>query len=300
MDKVKEIFNDIPLKPMVIDIPYILYFCLRQKVYGNTYIFPYIVQSGSTEINGASNESEWDPKSAGGLFGGLKNMISGAAKMVGDIAMKMSGSQGQVAENIFPAPSWGGAQGEKASFTFELILINDNVVKARNNYMCANTIIHNNRSIQKAILTFPGALYEVWLPTGQRHLMCTGSFKLMPIGLNRMTPNDFFKGGYEGANLRIGVDRGDAANIQNPEKLGHRENGEVLPDAYKLSITFKSCIASNMNTAVFQYYVKMTGYDAGPFDSPTSAGGPGDKSNDDVMSRLGNSDAMKSLAGKVG
>ena len=43
MDKVKEIFNDIPLKPMVIDIPYILYFCLRQKVYGNTYIFPYIV-----------------------------------------------------------------------------------------------------------------------------------------------------------------------------------------------------------------------------------------------------------------
>jgi hypothetical protein len=43
MDKVKEIFHDIPLKPMVIDIPYILYFCLRQKVYGNTYIFPYIV-----------------------------------------------------------------------------------------------------------------------------------------------------------------------------------------------------------------------------------------------------------------
>ena len=43
MDKIKEIFNDIPLQPMVIDIPYILYFCLRQKVYGNTYIFPYIV-----------------------------------------------------------------------------------------------------------------------------------------------------------------------------------------------------------------------------------------------------------------
>ena len=51
MDKVKEIFHNIPLKPMVIDIPYILYFCLRQKVYGNTYIFPYIVQSGSTIIN---------------------------------------------------------------------------------------------------------------------------------------------------------------------------------------------------------------------------------------------------------
>lgn len=43
MDKMKEIFTDIPLQPMVIDIPYILYFCLRQKVYGNTYIFPYIV-----------------------------------------------------------------------------------------------------------------------------------------------------------------------------------------------------------------------------------------------------------------
>lgn len=54
MDKVKEIFNDIPLKPMVIDIPYILYFCLRQKVYGNTYIFPYIAPTG-TVINEASN-----------------------------------------------------------------------------------------------------------------------------------------------------------------------------------------------------------------------------------------------------
>ena len=160
--------------------------------------------------------------------------------------------------------------------------------------MFANTIIHNNRSIQKAILNFPGALYEVWLPTGQRHLMCTGDFKLSPIGLNRMTPDDLFRGGYEGANLRIGVDRGDAANIQNPEGLGHRENGEVLPDAYKLQITFKSCIANNMNTAVFQYYVKMTGYDDG------GSLQPGDKSNDDVMSRLGNSDAVKGLADKVG
>lgn len=159
--------------------------------------------------------------------------------------------------------------------------------------MCANTIIHNNRSIQKAILNFPGALYEVWLPTGQRHLMCTGDFKLSPIGLNRMTPNDFFRGGYEGANLRIGVDRGDVANIQNPEGLGHRENGEVLPDAYKLAITFKSCLANNMNTAVFQYYVQMTGYDSGSFDSPTSAGTPGETSKDAVTDQFLNSEIGK-------
>ena len=110
--------------------------------------------------------------------------------------------------------------------------------------------------------------------------MCTGDFKLSPLGLNRMTPDDFFKGGYDGANLRIGADRGDAANIQNPEKLGHRENGEVLPDAYKLAITFKSCIANNMNTSVFQYYVKMTGYD----DSGSLQSGPGEKSKDDWAS----------------
>jgi hypothetical protein len=161
--------------------------------------------------------------------------------------------------------------------------------------MCVNTIIHNNRAIQKAILNFPGALYEVWLPTGQRHLMCTGDFKLSPLGLNRMTPDDFFKGGYDGANLRIGVDRGDAANIQNPEELGHRENVEVLPDAYKLTMNFKSCLANNMNTAVFQYYVKMTGYD----DGGSLQSGPGEKSQDDVMTRLGNSDAMKGLADKI-
>ena len=44
----------------------------------------------------------------------------------------------------------------------------------------------------------------------------------------------------------------------------------------------------------------MSGYDAGSFDSPTSAGDPGDMSQDDVMSRLGNSEAMKTLADKVG
>lgn len=223
----------------------------------------------------------------------LKGFINKATDFVGGLALGAAGSQGKTA-NLFPAPSWDGPKGECASFQFDLILINDNVVKARNNYMCANTIIHNNRSIQKAILNFPGALYEVWLPTGQRHLMCTGDFKLSPIGLNRMTPNDFFRGGYEGANLRIGVDRGDVANIQNPAGLGHRENGEVLPDAYKLAITFKSCIANNMNTAVFQYYVQMTGYD----DSGSLQ--PGDKSNDSIADRIANSDAVKGLVDKVG
>lgn len=60
-------------------------------------------------------------------------------------------------------------------------------------------------------------------------------------------------------------------------------------------MTFKSCLANNMNTAVFQYYVKMTGYD----DGGSLQSGPGEKSQDDVMTRLGNSDAMKGLADKI-
>ena len=275
---------------MVIDLPYILYFCLRQKQYGNTYIFPYIAPTG-TIINQANNGPEWD-EAAGGLFSTLKSAISGIAGSVANLGLTLAGSQGQAVEKLFPAPSWGGPKGaEKPSFAFELILINDNVVKSRNNYMCANTIIHNNRSIQKAVMNFPGALYEVWLPTGQRHLMCTGDFKLSPIGLNRMTPNDFFKGGYEGANMSIGVDRKDVTNIQNPEHLGHKENKEVLPDAYKLAITFTSCLANNMNTAVFQYYVKMSGYEDGGAD-------PGKESTDDVMSRIENSPELKKVVDK--
>ena len=89
MDKVKEIFNDIPLKPMVIDIPYILYFCLRQKQYGNTYIFPYIVNSG-TVINEASNESEWGKDDS--IFGVIKDMFAKGAEMVANIAAQASGS----------------------------------------------------------------------------------------------------------------------------------------------------------------------------------------------------------------
>ena len=40
----------------------------------------------------------------------------------------------------------------------------------------------------------------------------------------------------------------------------HIDEVEVVPDAYKLHVTFDSCLANNMNNAVFQYYVKMTAY----------------------------------------
>ena len=257
-DKVKEVFHNVTLKQAAIDIPYLLYCGLRQKVYGNTYIFPYIVQSGSTTINSASNASEWgNGEGGGGLLETLKGMINSAANLIGGIAAGITGSQAKVA-NLFPAPTWGGPGNDKVQFQFDLILINDHIVKSRNNYMCVNTIINNNRSIQKAILVFPGALYEVWLPTGQRHLMCTGDFKLMPLGLNRKTPTGFFNGGEAaGAQFEIGVDMGNAAVLQNH----HQDEIEVIPDAYKLSVTFQSCLANNLNTSVFQYYVKMAGYD---------------------------------------
>lgn len=112
-------------------------------------------------------------------------MLNSAVNAVGGFALGLTGSQAKPA-SLFPAPTWnGGNGGDKVSFSFDLMLINDNALKARNNYMCVNTIIHNNRQMQKTVLRFPGALYEIWLPTGQRHLMCTGDFKLYPLGLNR-------------------------------------------------------------------------------------------------------------------
>lgn len=207
LDTVKEKFGEITLKEAAIDIPYILYAGLRTKQFGNTYIFPYIANN-STVINQSNNASEWgNGEGGGGLLDMLKSAVSSISNLVGGIASSLMGSQAQAA-NLFPAPSWSNNNKDKISFTFDLILINDNIVKARNNYMCVNTIIHNNRSIQKAILAFPGALYEIWLPTGQRHLMCTGDFKLYPLGLNRQTPVDFFEGSGAkggGANFSIGV-----------------------------------------------------------------------------------------------
>ena len=126
----------------------------------------------------------------------MKEIANKFASWIGGTASLLAGSQAKTAP-LFPAPTWGGPNSntERASFSFDLVLINDHIVKSRNNYMCVNTIIHNNRYIQKAILAFPGALYEIWLPTGQRHLMCTGSFELYPLGLNRMAPKKFFSGG---------------------------------------------------------------------------------------------------------
>ena len=51
MKEISKQFVDISFQKAAIEIPYILYCGLRNKVFGNTYIFPYIVQSGSTVIN---------------------------------------------------------------------------------------------------------------------------------------------------------------------------------------------------------------------------------------------------------
>ena len=297
IEKVRKAFGEVTLKQAAIDIPYILYCGLRRKLYGNTYIFPYIVSS-STPINNASNDSEWNEK--GGMLQGIKDMIQNVTNLVGSFAMSMIGSQAAPAE-LFPAPTWKNNNQDKVQFEFDLILINDHVMKARNNYMCVNTIINNNKSVQKAILAFPGALYEVWLPTGQRHLMCTGTFTLYPLGLNRKVPTDFFQGTAGGATeqgnatrFKIGSDNGDVANIKNPDKKGHNENVEVIPDAYKLSISFKSCLANNLNTSIFQYYVEMVDYDR--------VGKEEEKEPDDKKKEGDNTmggDVVEGLAGKL-
>ena len=289
LDKVSKLFEkqDV-LKSMVVDIPYILYCGLRKKLYGNTYIFPYIVNS-STVINQASNQSEWG-KNDGSIIGQIMDGIQDAMSMIGGITSGVMGSQAQSA-NLFPAPTWKLNGDDKVSFSFDLILINDHVVRARNNYICVNTIINNNRSIQKAILAFPGALYELWLPTGQRHLMCTGDFKLYPLGLNRKTPNGFFRGNGNntpGANFPIGTVDG-RAGVSLTDFNEHQDEVEVLPDAYKLSMTFTSCLANNLNTSIFQYYVKMT-----PYSNP-GAQPPGAESKDDGFEKLG--EFSKSLMG---
>ena len=279
LDKVSKLFEKPDLlKSMVVDIPYILYCGLRKKLYGNTYIFPYIVNN-STIINQASNQSEWG-KNDGSIIGQIMNGIQNAINMIGGITAGVMGSQAQSA-NLFPAPTWKLNGDDKVSFSFDLILINDHIVRARNNYICVNTIINNNRYIQKAILAFPGALYELWLPTGQRHLMCTGDFKLYPLGLNRKTPNGFFSGngGPSGANFKIGTVDG-RAGVGETDFNEHQDEVEVLPDAYKLSMTFTSCLANNLNTSIFQYYVKMT-----PYSNP-GAQPPGAESKDDGFEKI--------------
>jgi len=51
----------------------------------------------------------------------------------------------------------------------------------------------------------------------------------------------------------------------------------VIPDAYNLEIEFKSCLANNLNTSVFQYYVEMSEYDNGGVNSEP----PGSESKTD-------------------
>lgn len=97
-------------------------------------------------INRASNDSEWNGES-GGLIGAIKKGLETLAEGVGNLASAAVGSNTRFTK-LFPAPTWDpGSNGDKVSFKFNLVLINDHFIKARNNYMCVNTIINNNRAI---------------------------------------------------------------------------------------------------------------------------------------------------------
>lgn len=108
----KDVFQNVSLKQMAIDIPYILYAGLRAKQFGNTYIFPYLAND-STLINQSSNAAEWGNGDAeGGFMESLKAAANHAIGMVGGIATSLAGSQAAAAE-VFPAPSWQGPGSNK-------------------------------------------------------------------------------------------------------------------------------------------------------------------------------------------
>lgn len=235
----------------VIDMPYVLYHRLKAKLFGNQYVFPYNPKDFALATS--SNAEEW------GGTGILASLTSGLMQATNGL----TGMLGFGVATPFPAPTWKLPEGgTKWNMTFDLNLINDEFVRARNNYMCANTIINNNRWIQKTILGFPGALYEVLIPTGLRELMCTGTFTLKSLGVNRHVPHDFFDTPFKIGSQVYPGPKGDL----------HSSAYEVVPDAYTLNCSFQSCIQENLNNSVFAYYLKITDFAPGtPVDSAFDA-----------------------------
>lgn len=87
----KKSFQDVDIKTATIDIPYILYCGLREKQWGNTYIFPYIVDSG-TVINESSNASEWGGEQGAGWLNWIKGLAKSATEMIGGATTSLVGS----------------------------------------------------------------------------------------------------------------------------------------------------------------------------------------------------------------
>ena len=245
-DKIKAFFEQVGQPGVqVIDMPFVLYHRMKAKLHGNEYRFPYI--PGDNPITKASNSSEWNGQ--GGILTSMINKGAGFLNAAED-------TLGFGFAKPFPAPTWklpdsGGYQWD---LTFTLNLINDEFMHARNNYICANTLLNNNRWIQKAIIEAPGALYDISVPTGVRELMCTGDFTLRPLGVNRHVPDLFFTEPFV-----IGT------NVYGAARSGkmHDETYEVIPDAYALDCTFKSCISENLNNSVFSYYLDIVKFEPG-------------------------------------
>ena len=96
--------------------------------------------------------------------------------------------------NINTRPMWRLQNQDGDSIETEIILFNDTLTAARDNFRFIHTIIPNNMWTQYGIMQHNSSLYDVQFSGGMRYFCCSLDVSCEQVGKSRIPPEGFLDG----------------------------------------------------------------------------------------------------------
>ena len=189
----------------------------------------------------------------------LTNMQSSFWKGAADLQGALANGSNSAMMNIlkdstavnFPAtPTWNSEEGGGAPepLSIDLVLYNNNLQNLVNNYKYIHGLMQGVYWSQIGFFQKSSNLYDITLPGRFRYFFCTLEAQVQFVGKRRRLPNtmtgkfnEIFSNGSNKSKDKIKL----SAEIAN--------NG-FFPDAYRLTLTFKSLMPNNYNMYL-QYFI---------------------------------------------
>ena len=133
----------------------------------NWYLLPY---SGKIQF-GSKGQEGWQQKNLSEKFATAVNLLKNV--------------------NINTRPLWRIGQPQGDTIEFELVLFNDTVESAVDNFRFVHTIIPNNMWMQYGIMQHNSSLYDIQFSGGPRYFCCSLDVSCEQVGKSRLPPGGF-------------------------------------------------------------------------------------------------------------
>lgn len=215
-----------------------------RRLVAGVYMTKYTLPFYNSNLYLKSNPGTWGYKSLFGDLNFLQELI-GSVDIMTTVTWDSKGSTGINGTTGFDA------------INFEFSLFNRKATDVYRNLKFIHTLIPEALWMQDGIFQIPGTVYDVEIPGRTRFYWCTAEFKCEYRGKTRYftayTPDYLYYTQNttpdisQHPNITPNLDTNIAINATN-QKI---RDLNLIPDAYKVSVTLNSLLPNNLNTYLY-------------------------------------------------